>query len=51
MYVSEDSLIRKLENIKEKLDENDLLDEDDEMCIAILIAHLEELKGKENGEK
>ena len=48
MYVSEDSLIRKLENIKEKLDENDLLDEDDEMVIAILIAHLEELKGEEN---
>ena len=46
--VSEDGLIWRLENIKEKLIENGLLDEDDEMAIAILIAHLEELKGEEN---
>ena len=43
--VSEEGLILRLENIKSKLEENDLLDEDDEMTIAILIAHLEELKG------
>lgn len=46
MYVSEDTLIRKLNNIKDKLEENNLLDEDDELCIAILNAHLEDLKDK-----
>ena len=44
MYVSEDGLIKRLEKIKEKLEDNNLLNEDDEMTIAVLIAHLEEIK-------
>ncbi len=45
MEVNVNGLIRRLDAIEEKLRENDLLDEDDEMCIAILKAHLEEQEG------
>lgn len=44
MNVSENSLIRNLETMKSKLEANNDLDEDDEITIAILIAHLEEVR-------
>ncbi len=44
MDVNVNSLIRNLENIKDKLEKNDLLDEIDDLTISIVIAHLEELK-------
>lgn len=44
MDVNVNSLIRNLENIKDKLEENGLLDEIDDLTISILIAHLEDLK-------
>ncbi len=44
MDVNVDSLIRNLENIKDKLEENGLLDEIDDLTISIIIAHLEDLK-------
>ena len=47
MKRSEDSLIRRLYNIKNKLDANNLTDENDELCISILVAFLEENKEKE----
>ena len=45
MEVNINALIRNLENIKKKLETNDLLEDTDEMTIAILIAHLEESNG------
>lgn len=44
MDVNVNSVIRNLENIKDKLEKNDLLDEIDDLTISIIIAHLEELK-------
>lgn len=44
MEVNIDRLIKNLENIKEKLETNDLLTDIDDFTIAILIGHLEELK-------
>lgn len=44
MDVNVNSLIRNLENIKDKLEENGLLDEIDDLTISIIIAHLEDLK-------
>ena len=44
MEVNIDSVIRNLENIKDKLEENGLLDEIDDLTISIIIAHLEDLK-------
>ena len=44
MNVNENSLIKNLEAMKSKLEANNDLDEDDEMTIAILIAHLEEVR-------
>ena len=47
MYVSEDKLIENLENIRNKLEENNILTDEDSLTISILIGHLEELKNKE----
>ena len=44
MEVNINSVIRNLENIKDKLEKNGLLDEIDNLTIAIIIAHLEDLK-------
>lgn len=44
MNVSEDKLIAILNQIREKLEDNDLLEDDEDLAISILIGHLEELK-------
>lgn len=44
MNVSENSLIKNLEAMKSKLEANNDLDDDNELTIAILIAHLEEVR-------
>lgn len=44
MEVNVNSVIRNLENIKDKLEKNGLLDEIDDLTISIIIAHLEDLK-------
>lgn len=44
MTVSEDKLIDNLKKLKQKLRLKGLLSDEDELTIAILIAHLEELK-------
>ena len=44
MEVSTEGLIRNLETIRNKLNENDLLTMEEDFTISVLIAHLEELK-------
>lgn len=44
MNVSENSLIKNLEAMKSKLEAYNDLDDDNELTIAILIAHLEEVR-------
>ena len=44
MNVSEDKLIAILNQIREKLEENNLLDDTEDLAISILIGHLEEFK-------
>ena len=43
IQISESSLIERLYDIKNKLEENGLLDVEDELTISILIDHLEEM--------
>ena len=43
MFVREETVIKQLERIKSKLEDNNLLERSDELCIDILIGHLEDL--------
>lgn len=47
MNVSEESLIESLKSIQNTLDDNQLLTDEYNLTIAVLIAHLEDLKTEE----
>ena len=44
IQVNTDALIRTLESMRSKLEENDMLTEEEDFATSVLIAHLEEME-------